>query len=873
MMGKCRILLVEDEIIVSLHIRSVLQHFNYEVVEIVPSGEEAIEKAGVHKPDLVLMDIHLSGRVDGIMAAAAIRDKFGIPTIYLTSYNDEETINKAKITEPLGYLVKPIDNSELRNSIELALYKHKTEKKLKESEERYKALFDRSMDLIYLHDFDGKLIDANITTLNLLGYSLNEIKELNISDILMPDQIDLVNGLINEIRNKNSQRTPLECKLKNRNGKLIFVETLVSLIYQSEEPVSVQVLARDITARRQAEEELSLSQQKYRDIFEFAPIGIYRSDPNGVILTANLALANILGYSTIKEILGLNIFKDTCFNNIHENQQISNFFLTGECKDIEILWRTKNNIPTWVQINVHSVKNIIGEILAFEGFVQDINQRKHAEDILIEQEQSYRSLIETSIDAIYVLQDRHLVLINPAWQKLFGYTSEEAYSDDFDIMAIVSPNDLKNISNRFEAYECKTGTELSSSRYEMSGFTKDGKEIQLEVSASEIIWKGKRAVQGIYRDITERKHSEEQIIKLSRAVQQSPASIVITDANGFIEYVNTKFTQITGYSDEEIKGKRPSLLAASILSEDKKKIIQESMDSGLEWKGEFEHKRKDGKVYWETASISPISIDNCKASHFLIILQDITERKKQEEQLIKAKEEAEKSDRLKTEFLAQMSHEIRTPLNNILTYTSILKDEFEDKLPSGLESAFSVINSSSQRLVRTIELILNLSRIQTGNFDTHFKEFDINKDLLEDLTFEFYSRAKVKNIALSYQNKARNTRIVADHYSTEQIFLNLIDNAIKYTTEGEVKIEITNKLNNAVCVSISDTGIGISPDFIPHLFNPFSQEDMGMTRHFDGTGLGLALVKKYVEINNAIIKVESKKGIGSNFMLTFSTAN
>ena len=280
----------------------------------------------------------------------------------------------------------------------------------------------------------------------------------------------------------------------------------------------------------------------------------------------------------------------------------------------------------------------------------------------------------------------------------------------------------------------------------MIGISKDGKEIQLEVSASEIIWKGKRAVQGIYRDITERKKAEEQIIKLSCAVQQSPASIIIMDSNGFIEYVNTKFTQVTGYTSEEVIGKRPSLLAAKILSEEKRKIIKETISSGKEWKGEFEHKRRDGNTYWETATISPINIDNGKASHYLIILQDITERKKQEEQLIKAKEEAEKSDRLKTEFLAQMSHEIRTPLNNILTYTSILKEEFEDKLPSGLESAFTVINSSSQRLIRTIELILNLSRIQTGNFDTHFKEFDINKDLLEDLTIEFYSRAKIKNI-------------------------------------------------------------------------------------------------------------------------------
>ena len=199
-MEKCRILIVEDEIIVSLHIRSVLLHFNYQVVEIVSSGEEAIEKADKYRPDLVLMDIHLSGRVDGIMAAAAIREKYGIPTIYLTSYNDEETINKAKITEPLGYLVKPIDNNELRNSIELALYKHKAEKKLKESEERYKALFDRSLDLIYLHDFNGKFLDANNTALNLLGYNLDEIRELNINDIIIPDQIPFVNGLIDEIK-------------------------------------------------------------------------------------------------------------------------------------------------------------------------------------------------------------------------------------------------------------------------------------------------------------------------------------------------------------------------------------------------------------------------------------------------------------------------------------------------------------------------------------------------------------------------------------------------------------------------------------------------------------------------------------------------
>lgn len=750
-MEQCRILIVEDEIIDSFHIRSVLLHFNYQMIEIVSSGEEAIERAGSFRPDIVLMDILLDGKVDGIMAAGIILEKYDIPTIYLTSYNDEATINKAKVTKPLGYLMKPIDSTDLKNSIELALYKHNAEKMVKESDERYKALFNRSLDLIYLHDFNGKFLDANNTTLNLLGYNIDEVKQLNINDVFVPACIDSINEIIDNVRNKISQKKPLECRLKTKWGEIIFVEVLVSLIYKNEEPIALQALARDITARILAEEDLRLSQQKYRAIFEFAPLGIYRTDSNGNILTANIALAKILGYSTIQEILGLNIFNNFSVNLSIDNQQTKDFLSTGEGMDIEIQWRKKDDTIVWVQINAHAVTNSSGENLSIEGFVMDINQRKNAEKVLIEQEQSYRSLIETSIDAIYVLQDTQLVLVNKAWQKLFGYSSDEACANDFNIMEIVSPRDFNNIQKRFNNYKNRTGTKPLSARYEMIGISKDKKEIYLDVSASEIVWKGKRAVQGIYRDITQ--------------------------------------------------------------------------------------------------------------------------RKKADEQLIKAKEEAEKSDRLKTEFLAQMSHEIRTPLNNILTYTSILKEEFEDKLPSGLESAFTVINSSSQRLVRTIELILNLSRIQTGNFDTHFKEFDINKDLLEDLTFEFFSRAKMKNISLTYQNKAQKTRIIADHYSTEQIFLNLIDNAIKYTSEGEVTIEITNKKNNAVCVSICDTGIGISSEFLPHLFNPFSQEDMGMTRHFEGTGLGLALVKEYVEINNAIIKVESEKGRGSKFMLTFSTAN
>jgi signal transduction histidine kinase len=236
--------------------------------------------------------------------------------------------------------------------------------------------------------------------------------------------------------------------------------------------------------------------------------------------------------------------------------------------------------------------------------------------------------------------------------------------------------------------------------------------------------------------------------------------------------------------------------------------------------------------------------------------------------LILAKEEAEKSDRLKSEFLAQMSHEIRTPLNNILTYISLLKEEMEDKLPSELEPSFRVINSSALRLIRTIDLILNLSKIQTGNFDMQFGPIDLDNDILYELVLEFYSRASEKDVKLNYKNNAINKKIFGDSYSIGQIFVNLIDNAIKYTTKGEINVILYN-LENNVCVDITDSGVGISKEFLPTLFEPFTQEDSSDRRNYEGTGLGLALVKKYVELNNAKIFIKSEKQVGTTFTITF----
>ena len=151
-MKSYKILIVEDEPIVAAHIKNILERLGCQVSGISSTGEEAVIAAGIFDTELVLMDIVLAGKMDGIQAAQIIKEKFGIPIIYLTAFSDEDTINKAKVTEPLGFIVKPFEEKDLRSTIEMAAYKHESEKRIKEIEKRYQALFDNSLTCFYLHD-------------------------------------------------------------------------------------------------------------------------------------------------------------------------------------------------------------------------------------------------------------------------------------------------------------------------------------------------------------------------------------------------------------------------------------------------------------------------------------------------------------------------------------------------------------------------------------------------------------------------------------------------------------------------------------------------------------------------------------------------
>ncbi len=362
------------------------------------------------------------------------------------------------------------------------------------------------------------------------------------------------------------------------------------------------------------------------------------------------------------------------------------------------------------------------------------------------------------------------------------------------------------------------------------------------------------------------RQSEEQFRLL---FERAPIGMVITTIEGIIIRSNSAFCETLGYAANEIENKNISELTVNEYIEYVRKLHQALLNGNLSHVYfEKELRKKDGSNIHAIVE-SVLTRDESNHPHHIIQqVIDITERKKVEKELIISKEKAEESDRLKSAFLAQMSHEIRTPLNVILTATPLLAEDLateDDDINVLLDS----VSSAGKRLQRTIDMILNLSSVQSGNYLSQFEVINLSDDL-KVLVDEMKSLAMEKNLTLSFANHAYDPLISADKYTLNQIFQNLLGNAIKYTQAGKIEVQISEERPGKVIVEVKDTGIGMSGDYMKKLFTPFSQEDMGYKREFEGNGLGLALVKKYVELNNAEIFVISEKKKGTTFKVVFN---
>ncbi len=238
--------------------------------------------------------------------------------------------------------------------------------------------------------------------------------------------------------------------------------------------------------------------------------------------------------------------------------------------------------------------------------------------------------------------------------------------------------------------------------------------------------------------------------------------------------------------------------------------------------------------------------------------------------LAEANSKIEESQKLKDEFLAQMSHEIRTPLNIIINYNDLIKEEVKNYISKDTELYFNAIEIDSKRLIRTIDSILNMAQLKSGKCSLFFENINAYQDIIYPVLSEFRIELEDKKLNLFIEDKSINKNIYADKYSVIQIINNLIDNAIKFTEAGYIKVSLYNE-DGYLCVTVKDTGKGISEEYMKNLFRPFSQEEHGFARGHDGNGLGLALVKQFIELNQGTLHIESNKGFGSIFTVKFRT--
>jgi PAS domain S-box-containing protein len=364
----------------------------------------------------------------------------------------------------------------------------------------------------------------------------------------------------------------------------------------------------------------------------------------------------------------------------------------------------------------------------------------------------------------------------------------------------------------------------------------------------------------------DRKRTEVKIRQLSQAVEQSPVTIVITNTKGDIEYANPKFIETTGYTLEEVIGQNPRVLKSGHTSPDEYKKLWQTIGTGKEWHGEFHNKKKDGSLFWESATISPIINSEGKTTYYIAIKEDITRRKNTEEELIQAKLHAEESDRLKLAFLANMSHEIRTPMNGILGFTELLK---EPHLTGEEQQEYiNIIEKSGKRMLNIINDIINISKVESGQIEISLSETNVNEQI-EYIHAFFIPETKQKGIQLFLSKKLalKNNFINTDREKLYAILTNLVKNAIKFTNKGFIEIGCEIKGKNLEFF-VKDSGMGISKSQQKIVFERFRQANDTITRSHEGSGLGLAISKAYVEMLGGKIWVESEERKGSTFYFT-----
>lgn len=491
-------------------------------------------------------------------------------------------------------------------------------------------------------------------------------------------------------------------------------------------------------------------------------------------------------------------------------------------------------------------------------------RRREAERSVADSERYFRRLIENASDLV-TIADQDLVhrFVSPSLKSVLGYEPAEALGHP--VLAAVHGEDAPRVASL--ANRLRDSPERVES-IEYRARHKDGSWHILDARIVNLL--DDPVVRGFVinsRDITDRRRLEDDMAIRVAALTAAANGIMITDPDGRIVWVNPAISRLTGYSAEEAVGNTPRLWKSGRQGVAFYATLWETLRSGRVWTGGIRNRRKDGELYDEEMTITPVK-RNGRLTHFIAVKQDVTSRKRSQQLQREALLRIEQSDRLKSAFLANMSHEVRTPLNVILGFNALIADRLAEPRDPDVEQWLDAVRRAGDRLLQTIHGIIDLSRLETGTFEAHREPLDLVR-LVKECAGRFEDEARKKGIALHCAVALDRADLVADRYCLDQALRHLLGNALKFTDAGGVRVRLDRDATGQLRVTIADSGVGIDGRYLPHLFEPFSQEDVGSTRRYEGPGIGLALVKRYLALDGAAIEVSSTKGEGTRMTLVF----
>jgi PAS domain S-box-containing protein len=744
------------------------------------------------------------------------------------------------------------------------------EDNLQKSEVSYHGLFNNATDAIYILDSEGKFVNVNKGAEKMHGYSRKEFIGKSpefVSPPRLNDMEEITGRFIKAFKGQPQQFEFWGIDIKGR----IFPNEvrLNKSIYFGREVVIA--FAQDITRRKTAQKILQESEQKFRRIYNAFPDIYFRASMNGVIEEISPSLTKITGFKQEK-VIGKS--SKEFYYNLRDWMDIGSLLAANEkIYDFDTKIRTKKNGFINCSLIAGLVYDQFSRPVAIEGVLRDITERKKGEEALRESQRRLSTLMGNLPGMAYrCLNDNSWTMefVSDGCLEITGYKpSDLTGNHKISYQKIIHPDDRQMVWNKVqEAISSRTAFRLTYRIITRNGqekwvweqglgvFSPDGKLIALE---------------GFITNITEQKLAEEEIRKFVRVAEQSPTMIIITDLKGNIEYVNPKFEKVSGYSAKEVYGQNPRILNSGFTPKKTYLTLWKNIIDGKEWTGEFFNKKKNGELYWESASISPLKDETERITHFIAIKEDITNRKNMEQELIRAKNKAEESDKLKSAFLANMSHEIRTPMNAILGFSQLLSDP--ETTNQERDHYLDLIQKSGVDLMALIDDIIDISKIEAGQMKVYKSPCYVNQimvDLYESY-LEFIRKNETKrNLELLYQKPANAEIIVlnTDMDRLKQVFKNLLNNALKFTDNGRIEFGfILNPQNHSRLIRfyVNDTGIGISKDKLGIIFESFRQANSSDSKLYGGTGLGLAITKKIIEILGGNIRVKSSPGKGSFF--------